>query len=85
LEHAVQEDARLPEIRLPDLGAQRIGPRSLRRLDGAECGAALWFEPHELCAAVGGVVVEGRQAVPHQEVGNALHVALSAGRGASLR
>jgi hypothetical protein len=73
LQHPVQEDAGLPELHLPDLGPQRIGPRCLRRLDGAKSGEALGREPKELGAAVGGIVLVGRQAVAYQEVGQALH------------
>ena len=45
LQHPVQQDAGLPELFLPDFGPQRIGPRCLGRLDGAEGSAARWRDP----------------------------------------
>ena len=55
LEHPVQEDAGLLELLVPYLGPQCIGSGCLRRLDGAQGGAALGREPQELGAAVGGL------------------------------
>ena len=73
LEHPVEDRAGLLELRLADLRAQPVGPRHLRRLDGPQRRAALWRDPQQLGAAVGGIVLVDRKAVPHQDVRQALH------------
>src|SRR6266540_360782 len=71
--HAVEDDAGPTQVGLADLSAQRVGPGTLGRLDGAQGGVAGGADPQQLGAPVGGVLLVGRVAVPHQHVRHALH------------